>query len=796
MDVTKSLELQFLRADETASGTYGAYGTTALPATRTAGSGAQVIAFTTKQYYMLNGLNTKLVGYYPAATLAGGVVSWTFDGTKDILTAPKQEGSYKGAMPGFTFGHRLMQLQFYPYYSNAEAATVWGKVSAVKVLNQRTACTFTPASADATGAVAFTGAATSTLAVTGGSAMTPGLGTAAAAQFGQPVMLQPQESNYELTVTVTTEKGDLTMKVPARTYPAGVATKVYLKFTAYGLIGDAEFTDWATAEEQDADMGASGYVPCWYGDAFQNGGITTGLSGSITTSYNGYTSSVVGAKYGSTAAAYSGEKPYSQIEVSATDETLNGSDRMNWYNAWIACQNKVTDGGGWRVPRLSELKLIYNNMAALVAQPGFAAIAGKSYWSGTWHSYGGGTGYKWRFIMNSQEGAGADKGDGGMYVRCVREVPPTDLSAGGTANCYMVGRTGCTYSFDATKQGNGVNTDGSTLAAIAPKSAKVFWQTGKVIKDGSVALKDGRVYFNLDPDLRPTEGGSALIAVYASADGSGSPLWSWHIWATNYNPGGAVNYGLSADSKADVPGGQVHTYGTNYMTTNPGKAIMDRHLGAEKALYDLATGADDNWPTYGFIYQWGRKDPFPGAAKNVTGDNGATRPLYAADGTTDITSSAYTTGGGPVAVSVAVANPGRFYTNSSTSGWTTRNDNLWNSTGGKKTAYDPCPPGWRVVPNGTWSDFTGANLTNAGWTAADVKGGRFYTMGSVKVWYPTPGFRHYSSGALMSIGVEGSAWSYSVSGNYGVYLRFVTNDVQPSFARTRGYGFPVRCIQE
>ena len=580
---------------------------------------------------MLNGLDTKLVGYYPAATLAGCVVSWTFDGTKDILTAPAQSGNYTNAMPGFTFGHRLTQLQFFPYATDADAATLWGKVTAIKITGQRTTCTFTPASADATGAVAFSGNA-SALTVAGGSATAPAVGTAAATRFGEPMMVEPQAGSYELTVTVTTENGERTMKVPARTYPAGVATKVYLKLTAYSIEPTAEITAWGTA--------------------------------------------------------------------------------------------------------------------------------------------GSGT------------GTGDDNFDPELMV---------DLSKGGTANCYIANRVGLEYSFDATKQGNGINTDGSAMAAIAPKSAKVFWQTGKVIEDGSVRLENGRVKFFLDPEFKPADGGSALIAVYddIDPDATGAKiLWSWHIWATDYNPDGTADYGLAANSKAYVSGGQVHTYGTTYMATNPGKVMMDRNLGAEKALYTLATGSNDNWPTYGFLYQWGRKDPFPGAAKNVTGNSGASRPLYAADGTTDITSSAFKIVGGSKSIADAVANPGTFYSGSD---WTSRNDNLWSSTTGKKTAYDPCPPGWRMALGGTWNDFSTANFVANG---SGVTAGRFYAVGNIRMWYPVQGYRGSSNGTLYSVGTEGSVWSGSINGSAAWDFWFNLSGVQSKGSGNRATSFPLRCIQE
>ena len=436
VDVTKSLELQFLRADETASGTYGAYGTTALPATRTAGSGAQVIAFTTKQYYMLNGLNTKLAGYYPAATsYAGGVVSWTFDGTKDILTAPAQAGNYTNAMPGFTFGHRLTQLQFFPYATDADAATLWGKVTKIAIAGQRTTCTFTPASADAAGTVAFTGA-TSALSVAGATAAAPGVGTAAAACFGDPMMVEPQAGSYELTVTVTTEKGERTMKVPARTYPAGVATKVYLKLTAYSIEPTAEITAWADAGsgtgdgEDNFDPELWAYTTLYYGSALHHGSVTTGLSGSVTTSYNSYTASSNGTKFGKDAAAtaYATEKPFYRLQVA----NENAGTNITWLNAWAVCSNKTTDGGGWRLPRLSEVKLMYNNRDLLNAQPLFEPLTGFQ-WSATETS----TWSDCAFAVDFSNGNAAVWGKHNHYysLRCVREAPADAISAN---DCYQV----------------------------------------------------------------------------------------------------------------------------------------------------------------------------------------------------------------------------------------------------------------------------------------------------------------------------------------------------------------------
>ncbi len=640
---TANLPLWFARADQTSASAYGSYGATALSTTRTAGSGAQALAaFNPVQNYLSSGLKTKLTGWHPqATTFTGGVVTWTIDGSHDVMTAPRQEGDMKTAMPAFTFGHRLTQLQFSVYADDQTVADTWGNVTAITVTGQKNTCTYTLSSSETTGAVVFTGAATNVFTVQHLTAAKAGVGAANAKAMGDPVMIEAQEAaTYKLNFTITTVGGGTkTVSIAARAYPAGQAIAVKLRLTRTEITGTAAITAWTWADNA-------------YGDGEQD-----------------------------------------------TDPEL--------------------------------------------------------------------------LVVN--------------------------LSKNNTANCYIASEARATYSFKATVMGNGVGTDGVALAAIDPKSAKVFWQTGKVIEDGSVKLENGRVKFTLDADFNPADGGSALIAVYDNADPDATGakvLWSWHIWATDYNPGEEVNYGLAANSKATVTGGEVHTYGTTYMTTNPGKAIMDRNLGAEKTLYALATGADDNWPTYGLLYQWGRKDPFPGAIINVVLNNAAVRPLYGATGTG--TALSFTPEGGSKTIADAVANPGTFYKNPND--WTTQNDNLWNSTTGKKTAYDPCPPGWRVAPDKTWSDFTkDGNFTKAGdWTANHVKGGRLYTAGSVKAWYPASGWRYSDQGGATAYFVGRSEWSWSssVDGNRSSSLYVDVSSFDSSRAEFRTNGNSVRCIQE
>ena len=299
-------------------------------------------------------------------------------------------------------------------------------------------------------------------------------------------------------------------------------------------------------------------------------------------------------------------------------------------------------------------------------------------------------------------------------------------------------------------------------------------------------------------------GGNAVVGLFPA--GTTDPftancIWSWHVWVTGYNPDAIVKRLTTVEANHAYPNatanGQVHTYGTQYMTATGNKVIMDRNFGAASALYALATGAGDNWPTYGLHYQWGRKDPFPGAAKNATPNdpgsmtiNDATRPLY---GISALNSNTLSSADGPATIAGAIKTPQVHYLYPGRDWIYPSIDNLWNSTDGQKSVYDPCPEGWRVPPKETWNDFSETNfIPPSGWTNNELLAGRLYTAGSVQAWYPAQGLRHYSrSGAPSAVCIIGALHSRTGAKEYS-FDRYTINT--PGSAR--GSGYPVRCIQE
>lgn len=360
--------------------------------------------------------------------------------------------------------------------------------------------------------------------------------------------------------------------------------------------------------------------------------------------------------------------------------------------------------------------------------------------------------------MGSGDGTGGDGGntgdgdDDGIDLSLY-----TDLSAEGTANCYLIQAAG-KYKFKAVK-GNSDATVGNV------KKTEVLWESfgtdvmpnvGDLVT--GVGYKNGYVYFST-PEVFGN--GNASIAVRNSKD---VILWSWHIWCSE-------------------EGWNDHVYANNAGT------MMDRNLGATSA-----TPGDIG--AFGLLYQWGRKDPFMGTcAKSGT-------TLAASTGTWTTIKSSQT-------VDYAEENP-MTYIGSGSGEWCTgtgahESDYTKRWMESKKTMYDPCPVGYRVPKGGNdgfWATALGtSSSTSAGTKWDGTNAGRHWTLadGTTAAWYPAVGYRNYGSGALSYVGSNGGYWSASPhpsSSNSAYYLNFYNGNVYPASNYYRGSGYCVRCVRE
>ena len=399
------------------------------------------------------------------------------------------------------------------------------------------------------------------------------------------------------------------------------------------------------------------------------------------------------------------------------------------------------------------------------------------------------------------------------------------LSDNGTANCYIVSSPATQYMFNATVKGNGKAvtynwTDGSGTAmsktvsaadiAIKPRSAKLLWTTNSatstVIEDVTYDSSTGMISFQTPASFID---GNAVIAAYASDDCTGDVLWSWHIWAVE-------NYDADLSAIA-LPAKSV--------------LIMDRNLGAT-----LATEQSDavvQSRVAGLTYQWGRKDPFPKPAGNMTwGDagNGAQGELtYSPDGSIAYGAMyggsdrspredkvlyqyyAYNDGMQQVkpaelfsddmdgALAQSVKEPWRYHANASGGVYTGASTNnyahawLWgnptgNNDGGSKSIYDPCPVGYKVAPRGVYEYLRNTTVT-------------YSTYGTYcgDIYFSRTGRRTGSSGFFENCNSETNIWSDHAYNPYGYATAAVfntSNSSSSAWATYPAYGMAVRCVSE
>ena len=150
-------------------------------------------------------------------------------------------------------------------------------------------------------------------------------------------------------------------------------------------------------------------------------------------------------------------------------------------------------------------------------------------------------------------------------------------------------------------------------------------------------------------------------------NGDGNCYWSWHIWATEYDP--------------SQPAGQQ---------TVGGNVFMDRNLGATS----LVKGPQ----SAGCFYQWGRKDPFQGPYTWMMFLNG--NAGWSNDGIGKfMTLRGFASSNVPSENLVAsVRQPYRYIVG--VSDWLSPavggEDYRWSNADGTKGVFDPCPDGWRV----------------------------------------------------------------------------------------------------
>lgn len=282
-------------------------------------------------------------------------------------------------------------------------------------------------------------------------------------------------------------------------------------------------------------------------------------------------------------------------------------------------------------------------------------------------------------------------------------------------------------------------------------SVKILWQTGDGANFAIGKNSDGRlVYLDNKDKIHVTAGkinGNAVIAGYNYKN---EIVWSWHIW---------VNNNMPAQVSKAVPYTTYAWDETGIKSSDPnvrvaGKPVMSCNLGA--------LGTTPGASSYGLLYQWGRKDPFPQGKEDyhhdyypytstyivAVYDNAGTQiPMSSTEGTGELFQAIMvnSTNGN---IDYARKHPTHFFkcTNddANTSSYVNEgdwywghNDRLWggkpvaeatiiyetntphtlllaNNGATEKSIFDPCPSGWMLAPGDMWLGFTkdGFNALN------------------------------------------------------------------------------------
>ncbi|MBR6433551.1 MAG: fimbrillin family protein, partial [Bacteroides sp.] len=352
-------------------------------------------------------------------------------------------------------------------------------------------------------------------------------------------------------------------------------------------------------------------------------------------------------------------------------------------------------------------------------------------------------------------------------------------------------------------------------ANCTPDNCTLVWQDEKDLVTG-VTLSSDKHFLEFTVGQSTIRQGNAVVAV---RDTSGTVMWSWHIWVTDYVPGSGDKAITNYQNKTYtiMPfnlgwcGGQTKTYAERTVQVRfkqTGTSAAPQIITVKQKKHNIVIEFGNN--TY---YQWGRKDPFVGAISNGSRTNNKT--WYDVNGNVKTNQlplvNKFSNSTGDARIKAFIQNPGTFCTDSKMDNkyinlWSADNNNTSaNDNNVVKTIYDPCPAGYKMPPSNVFTGFTttGQNTTTSlqfNVSGAWDKGWNFYcglNKTGDTVFFPATGSRYHSSATPDHMGKKAHCWAATLyPGNYGRNLRAEPDVVYPLVYGDRSYGYAVRPCQE
>ena len=362
------------------------------------------------------------------------------------------------------------------------------------------------------------------------------------------------------------------------------------------------------------------------------------------------------------------------------------------------------------------------------------------------------------------------------------------------------------------KTNNGANND--------VNAAQIVWtDEANIVRSNAVSIQrdgSGNAFVKFEVKQADIKSGNTVIAVKKG----NTIVWSWHLWfapkdaldkiAVTNKDGKVYNF-----TKETLGWKPITWTGTPYTSTREVKVKIEQtvgHTGQKEISYVTikqrpTTSAIEGITT---LYQWGRKDAFPGLSGNVAGVN--------------------RTPGDKIYLQAIIQNPGNFYITRLSGGaidggsYLTQYYNFYNlwsinntKTGGQdngnddpviKTIYDPSPVGFTVPGGNAFTGFTetGRNRATMNVDGTGVKSvfdanmGHHYWTNSNKeetIFFPAAGYMDNGNGALLWHKQYGDFWTALPADiNNGCVMGIQHDFTYPRFVNVRTYGFSVRPAAE
>ena len=351
-------------------------------------------------------------------------------------------------------------------------------------------------------------------------------------------------------------------------------------------------------------------------------------------------------------------------------------------------------------------------------------------------------------------------------------------------------------------------------------AAQIVWtDEANIVRSNAVSIyrdASGNAFVKFEVKQADIKSGNTVIAVKKG----NTIVWSWHLWfapkdalekiAVTNKEGKVYNF-----TKETLGWKPITWTGTPYTSTREVKVKSEQtvgHTGQKQISYVTikqrpTTSAIEGITT---LYQWGRKDAFPGLSGNVEGVN--------------------RTPGDKIYLQAIIQNPGNFYITRLSGGaidggsYLTQYYNFYNlwsinntKTGGQdngnddpviKTIYDPSPVGFTVPGGNAFTGFTetGRNRATMNVDGTGVKSvfdanmGHHYWTNSNKeetIFFPAAGYMDNGNGALLWHKQYGDFWTALPADiNNGCVMGIQHDFTYPRFVNVRTYGFSIRPAAE